>query len=115
MYPQPTPKAKNRSDDGQTNGQTIRGAEEDCRQQGIAFFPLVAESLGGWHKVLKERSGNLGVRLLGTLGNWRVKPFPTSGGDLASSSNGEMLQFWATGFPTSPILKWTESSEISIL
>ena len=47
-------------------------------QQGIAFFPLVAESLGGWHKVLKERSGNLGVRLLGTLGNWRVKPFPIS-------------------------------------
>ena len=27
----------------------VRGAEEDCRRQGIAFVPLVAESIGGWH------------------------------------------------------------------
>ena len=27
----------------------IRGAEEDCRRQGIAFLPLAVESLGGWH------------------------------------------------------------------
>ena len=27
----------------------MRGAEEDCRRQGIAFLPLVVESLGGWH------------------------------------------------------------------
>ena len=27
----------------------MRGAAEDCRQQGIAFLPLVVESLGGWH------------------------------------------------------------------
>merc|ERR1712016_187413 len=63
MYPQPTPKAKNRSDDGQTNGQTIRGAEEDCRQQGIAFFPLVAESLGGWHQSAEREVRKLGSAL----------------------------------------------------
>ena len=27
----------------------LRGAEEDCRKQGIAFLPLAVESLGGWH------------------------------------------------------------------
>ena len=80
--------------------------------RGSPSSPLWPSPWEAGIKVLKERSGNLVVRLLGTLGNWRVKPFPTSGGDLASSSNGEMLQFWETGFPTSPILKWTESSEI---
>ena len=29
----------------------IRGAWEQCRQAGIAFFPIVFESLGGVHKV----------------------------------------------------------------
>ena len=29
----------------------IRGAWEDCRQAGIAFLPIVFESLGGVHKV----------------------------------------------------------------
>ena len=27
----------------------MRGAEEDCRRQGIAFLPLAVESFGGWH------------------------------------------------------------------
>ena len=88
------------------------------RTAGNKGSPSSPSWLSPWEagiKVQKERSGNSGARLLGTLGNWRVKPFLTSGGDLASSSNGEMLQFWATGFPTSPILKWTELSEILIL
>ena len=29
----------------------IREAAEECRQQGIVFVPLAAESLGGWHPV----------------------------------------------------------------
>ena len=28
----------------------MRGAEEDCRRQGIAFLPLAVESFGGWHQ-----------------------------------------------------------------
>ena len=32
----------------------MRGAEEDCRRQGIAFLPLVVESLGGWHGVAER-------------------------------------------------------------
>ena len=27
----------------------MQGAAEACRRQGIAFFPLVAETFGGWH------------------------------------------------------------------
>ena len=29
----------------------MRQADDLCREQGIKFIPLVAESLGGWHKV----------------------------------------------------------------
>ena len=32
----------------------MRGTAEQCDQQGIAFIPVVAESLGGWHKVALE-------------------------------------------------------------
>ena len=31
----------------------VRGSAEDCRRQGIAFLPIVVESLGGdtsWHR-----------------------------------------------------------------
>ena len=31
----------------------VRGSEEECRAQGIAFLPIVAESLGGWHSALQ--------------------------------------------------------------
>ena len=27
----------------------MRGPAEDCQRQGIAFLPLVVESMGGWH------------------------------------------------------------------
>ena len=32
----------------------MRGAYEECLQQGIKFFPLVAATLGGWDKVAVE-------------------------------------------------------------
>ena len=32
-----------------------RVTEELCREQGIAFIPIVAESLGGWHQVAMEQ------------------------------------------------------------
>ena len=41
----------------------VRGAEEDCRQQGIAFLPLVAESLGGWHPCAEREVKKLGSAL----------------------------------------------------
>ena len=29
----------------------VRAVGEACRQEGITFIPLAAESLGGWHQV----------------------------------------------------------------
>ena len=41
----------------------MRGAADQCDQQGIAFIPVVAESLGGWHKVGMEQLRKLGSAL----------------------------------------------------
>ena len=41
----------------------IRGAEEDCRQQGIAFIPMVAESFGGWHSAAEQEVRKLETAL----------------------------------------------------
>ena len=77
-------------------------AEEDCRQQGITFLPLMAESLGGWHPCAEREVKKLGSVLARHTGQLEGEALPTSGADLASCFNGEMLQYWATGCPTSP-------------
>ena len=41
----------------------MRGAAEDCRRKGIAFLPLVVESLGGWHTAAEAEVKKLGVVL----------------------------------------------------
>ena len=41
----------------------MAGAGEQCRQQGIAFIPVVAEALGGWHPVAVEQIRKLGSAL----------------------------------------------------
>ena len=41
----------------------VRGAEEDCRRQGIAFLPMAAESLGGWHGIAEREVRKLGAAL----------------------------------------------------
>ena len=41
----------------------MRGTAEQCDQQGIAFIPVVAESLGGLHKVALEQLRKLGSAL----------------------------------------------------
>ena len=41
----------------------VTGAGKQCRQQGIAFIPVVAESLGGWHTVAVEQIRKLGSTL----------------------------------------------------
>ena len=40
-----------------------RIAEELCREQEIAFIPVVAESLGGWHQVALDQFRKLGSAL----------------------------------------------------
>ena len=44
-------------------GNKVRGAEEECRAQGIAFLPIVAESLGGWHNGAEREVKKLGAAL----------------------------------------------------
>ena len=39
----------------------MRVTADQCDQQGIAFIPVVAESLGGWHRVWLEQLRQLGV------------------------------------------------------
>ena len=34
-----------------------------CDQQGIAFIPVVAESMGGWHRIALEQLRKLGSAL----------------------------------------------------
>ena len=41
----------------------MQGAAEACRRQGIAFFPLVAETFGGWHSTAVEQVKKLGSAL----------------------------------------------------
>ena len=44
-------------------GRKVNGAEEECRRQGIAFLPLVAESFGGWHSCAQREVKKLGAAL----------------------------------------------------
>ena len=36
---------------------------EACRQQGLSFIPIAADTLGGWHKVAIEQIKKLGAAL----------------------------------------------------
>ena len=41
----------------------VRGAGEQCQAQGLAFIPIVAESLGGWHSVAVVQIKKIGSAL----------------------------------------------------
>jgi hypothetical protein len=41
----------------------VGAVAEACRRQGIAFIPLAAESLGGWHEVAVLELGKLATAL----------------------------------------------------
>ena len=41
----------------------VRGAQEDCRRQGIAFLPMAAESFGGWPSLAEQEVKKLGTAL----------------------------------------------------
>ena len=40
---------------GKAFDQKIAKVGEVCRQEGIAFIPVAADTLGGWHKVAAEQ------------------------------------------------------------
>ena len=82
----------------------LNGAEELCRRQGIAFFPLAAETFGGWHRVGEREIKKLGSALA-TLGRMRARLSTTCGGAWESCSSGGMQQSWGTESLTSHHLK----------
>ena len=41
----------------------VQGAAEACRQQGIMFIPVAAETLGGLHEVAVDQVKQLGAAL----------------------------------------------------
>ena len=57
----------------------MRGAADDCQRQGIAFLPLVVESMGRWHSTAeREVKKQLSIANAHTIcGLWRL--FGTSG------------------------------------
>ena len=44
-------------------GRKLNGAEEECRRQGIAFLPIVAETFEGWHPEAGRQVKKLGTAL----------------------------------------------------
>ena len=44
-------------------GRKLNGAHEECRRQGIAFLPIVAETFGGWHPEAGREVKKLGAAL----------------------------------------------------
>ena len=74
----------------------VRGAEKDCRRQGIAFLPLAAESFGGWHNVADYEVKKLGAALARNTGQelgeavrhlWGRLGIPLQRGDAAILGN----------------------------
>ena len=45
---------------GKAFDRKIAKVGEACRQEGIAFIPVAADTLGGWHKVAAEQIKKLG-------------------------------------------------------
>ena len=39
----------------------MNGVHEECRRQGIAFLPIVAETFGGWHPEAGREVKKLGA------------------------------------------------------
>ena len=50
----------------------MKGAEEDCRRQGIAFLCLAVESLGGWHKGVEREVKKLTAALVSHTDSWQA-------------------------------------------
>ena len=76
----------------------LNGAEELCRRQGMAFFPLAAETFGWWHRVGEREVKKLGSD---TRDRRRARLSTTSGVVWQFCCSGATLRFWETGFPTS--------------
>ena len=90
----------------------VRGAEEDCRRQGIAFIPKWQQSPSEGGTVLQRgRSGSWGLHWHDTLARRRERPSGTCGGDWASTCSEAMRLYWPTVCQFSPMLRLMVLSE----
>ena len=48
---------------GKASDRKVARVGEACRQEGIAFIPVAADTLGGWHKVAVQQMKKLGAVL----------------------------------------------------
>ena len=92
-------------------GIKVRGAEEQCRAQGIAFLPLTAETLGGWHSVADKEVRKLGSALARHTGQEEGEAISHLREDWGCSFSRAMRPCWAIGFQPSLRPEWTALSE----
>ena len=64
---------------------------EACRQEGIAFIPMAADTLGGWHTAAVEQVKKLGSALARQRGEDEQLEVR-----FLFSSRRETLAFWST-------------------
>ena len=67
----------------------------------MAFFPLAAETFGGWHCVGEREIKKLGSALARHTGQEESEAVHHLWGRLGILLHGETLRFWETGSPTS--------------
>ena len=78
----------------------MNGVHEECRRQGIAFLPIVAETFGGWHPEAGREVKKLG---------------PICGAEWVSCCSAAMLPYSGIGFQPylEPILTGSFSPKIT--
>ena len=72
----------------------ISKAGEDCRQAGLAFIPLAADTLGGWHRVANEQVTKLAVaqaRQIGEMEDVTTRLLPQRLSLLLMKGNSALL------------------------
>ena len=85
----------------------MRGAEDDCRRQGIAFLPLAVESLGGWHGAAEREVKKLTAALARHTGQEETQACRHSWGRLGillQRGNAAILGNRVPSYPSDAII-----------
>ena len=80
----------------------LRGTWEDCERQGIAFLPIVAESMGGWHATAEKEVKKMGsalARHTGQLEGEAISHLWGRLGILLQRGNAALLGNRVPGYP----------------
>ena len=80
----------------------VRGAEEACQAQGLAFLPLVVESFGGWGEVARDVVRRLATALARQTGKSEDETLSHIWGRLAVILQGANARILANRQPYHP-------------